>query len=442
MSSNNRLTRRSFLRGAMGAMVALPWLELFASKRAVASVVSSPLRAVFVYVPNGIFMPGWTPLADETFPYILEPLAPLRDQILVLSGLSHRHGYSNGDGPGGDHARSSSVFLTGTHVKRTEGEDYEVGISVDQLMALQMSGRTSLRSLEIGCDEGPKQGQCDPGYHCVYSKTISWSSEFQPVSKLVNPRIVFERLFNLASDSSFAQRGRYMSSVLDFIQEDARQLQKRLGARDSRRLDEYLTSVRGIEKRIERSESSPNVKIHRETPKGIPANYGEHVSQMYELMALALQTDQTRVATFYVDTEASNRSYDALGIREGHHDLSHHGGDPQKIEKIQRINRFHVEQFSSFLDKLASSAEEGGSVLDHSMILYGSGLSNADQHYHNNLPIVLAGKGGGTIKTGRHLKYPSDVTPLSNLHVALLERMGTPVKSFGDSTESLRFLDS
>ncbi|MBX6314620.1 MAG: DUF1552 domain-containing protein [Isosphaeraceae bacterium] len=409
----------------------------------------APLRMAFLYIPNGVHMPAWTPEAigaDFKLPPILEPLAPLKEDLLVLSGLAQKNAFSLGDGPG-DHARSLACFLTGVHPKKTNGADIKVGISVDQVAAQKIGHATRFPSLELGCERGAQAGNCDSGYSCAYSSNISWRSESTPMAKEINPRLVFERLF--ASDrakevgDARARRERYKKSILDFVIEDAEQLSNRLGTADRRKVDEYLTSIREIELRLVRAETtSADLDLPSDftPPVGIPQDYAEHVRLMLDLLALAFQGDVTRIATFVYANEGSTRSYRFLGVPEGHHDLSHHGGDPRKHEKLKIINRFHIEQFARFLQKLKAIPEGDGTVLDHSMIVYGSGIADGNRHNHDDLPILLVGKGGGTIKTGRHLRYEKR-TPLNNLYLSMLDRMGTPVESLGDSTGRLDQLE-
>lgn len=447
MRQNWLISRRTVLRG-FGTGIALPWLNAMdplIARADVAATRKSPVRMTFVYVPNGIHMPDWTPDKEGTLaelPPLLEPLKDRKKDLLVLSGLTHKKANANGDGPG-DHARAMATFLTGCQAKKTNGSDIRIGVSVDQMAAQKIGQNTKFASLELGCDPGQQAGSCDSGYSCAYSSNISWKSEASPLAKEINPRLIFERLFSEGSDTEVneqrAKRERQRKSVLDFVLEDAGRLKTKLGAADVRKLDEYLTSVRELERRISR-----NVEDHADKPKpppidkpaGIPSDYAEHIRQIGDLLVLAFQADLTRVATFVFANESSGRSYPFLGVKEGHHDLSHHGKDPQKLEKIKKINLFHLTQLAYVVDKLAAIKEGNGTLLDHLILLYGSGIGDGDRHNHNNLPILLVGRGQGTLNTGRHIKYP-DGTPLTNLFLSLLDRAGARTNSLGDSTGQL-----
>jgi len=441
------LSRRTVLRG-LGTAIALPWLEAMGTARALANPkegakgVESPLRMAFFYVPNGAHMADWTPSelgSSFTLPHILEPLVPFQKDLLVLSGLAQHNGFALGDG-GGDHARALSTFLTGCHPLKTDGANIKAGISVDQIAAKQVGGRTRFRSLELGIERGAQSGSCDTGYSCAYSSNISWITESTPMAKEVNPRLVFDRLFASQAKGSAATRARrelYRKSILDYVLEDASALKGRLGISDQRKVEEYLTSLREIERRVEMASNAPvkdQPKLAR--PTGIPKEFNEHVRLMCDLLVLAFQGDITRISTFMFANEGSNRNFPDMGIPEGHHTLSHHAGDPKKHEKIKKINRLHVSQFAYFLEKMSSIREGEGTLLDHSMIVYGSGISDGNRHNHDDLPILLAGKGGGTLQTGRHVKYERN-TPLNNLYLSMLDRVGASVDGFGDSTGRL-----
>jgi hypothetical protein len=443
------ISRRTVLRG-MGAMVALPWLEAMMPRSLLGgtgvSPVQAPRRMAFLYVPNGIDMANWTPAAEgalTTLPATLQPLAPFQKDLLVLSGLTLDKARPNGDGPG-DHARAMAAFLTGSQPRKTHGADIRVGISVDQLAAQKIGKTTRFASLEIGCEGGKSSGNCDSGYSCAYSANLAWRNESSPVAKEVNPRLVFERLFSAPGkgDDAAQRRERYKHSILDFVGEDARQLQNRLGGTDRRKLDEYLTGVREIEQRLVRVEQAPDIHAPAGAarPTGIPKNYREHLRLMADMLVLAFQADLTRVGTFVFANDGSNRSYRDYGVPEGHHDSSHHGGSKVKKAKVQKINQFHIEQLAYLLDKLKSIKEGDGTLLDNCMIVYGSGISDGNRHNHDDLPILLAGKGGGTLKTGRHLRYAKN-TPLMNLYLCMLDRVGVHVDSFGDSKGRLQGLE-
>ena len=442
------LSRRTILRGA-GAAVALPLLEAMrpGSLRAAAGPSAAPTRLAFVYVPNGVHMPDWTPRAtgpDFDLPATLEPLRSVRDDLLVLSGLSLDQARPHGDG-GGDHARAMAAFLTGAHPKKTGGADLRAGISVDQLAAREVGRATRFASLEIGCEGGRDSGQCDHGYSCAYQVNLSWRGSAAPSAKEVDPRLVFERLFGAqvggAADPGAVRRTRRERSLLDFVAEDARRLQGKIGGADRRKVDEYLTGIRELERRIDGAR--PVVAVGRSNvarPSGIPSDYREHLRLMSDLLVLAFQTDQTRIATFVFANDGSNRSYGAIGVPEGHHDLSHHGQDARKCAKIRAINRFHVEQYAYLIERLKAIPEGDGTLLDHSMIVYGSGISDGNSHSHADLPILVAGKGNGTLSPGRHVALPGE-TPLTNLHLSLLDRMNVHTPSFGDSTGRLAAID-
>lgn len=441
MNRSWQVSRRTVLRG-LGTAITLPLLDAMAPAIGLATdkVKSTPTRMAFVYVPNGKHMPDWTPRAegaDFDLPYILQPLKSVQNDLLVLSGLAQDHGRAHGDGPG-DHARALASFLTGQQARKTHGADIKVGVSVDQVAARKLGQQTRFPSLELGCDRGAQAGNCDSGYSCSYSTNISWRTDTTPQAKEIDPKLAFERLF---STGSFAERNskraKFRKSVLDFVLEDARDLQAKLGATDQRKLDEYLNSVREIEQRID--VASPTMTApapHYPRPAGIPEDYAEHIRLMYDLLALAFQGDLTRVATFVVANEGSNRAYPFIGVPDGHHDLSHHGGNAEKQHKIREINRFHTTHLAYFLEKLKSMPEGEGSLLDNSMILYGSGIGDGNAHNHDNLPILLAGRGGGTIASGRHIKMAKE-TPLNNLYLSMLDRMDSSVDVLGDSTGRL-----
>jgi Protein of unknown function (DUF1552) len=448
MRSPVRISRRAVLRG-LGASVALPLLEAMRprpSRAGSADRTGAPLRMAFVYVPNGVHMPDWTPRSiglGFELPAILEPLRAVKDDILVLSGLTLNPARALGDG-GGDHARAMASFLTGRHPRKTDGADLRAGISVDQLAARAAGRSTRFPSLEIGCEGGKNAGECDHGYSCAYQSNLSWQSESMPVAKQINPRLVFDRLFGGptggAGGVDAARGDRQRKSILDFVGEDARHLKEALGASDRRKLDEYLTGVREIELRLSRARPSIDVAgVRYPRPLGIPADYQEHLRLMGDLLALAFQSDLTRVATFVFANDGSNRSYRAIGVPDGHHDLSHHGGDETKAERIRKINRFHIAQLAYLIQKLKSIPEGSGTLLDHCMIAYGSGISDGNSHSHDDLPILLAGRGNGTIVTGRHIRYPNE-TPLTNLYVSMLDRIGVNVDGFGDSSGPLAAL--
>ncbi len=436
------MSRRTVLQG-LGASIALPWLEAMGPLKAFASQAPGgtpvPKRVAFVYVPNGKNMADWTPTTDGanfTLPRILEPLSDVRDYVNVLTGLTADKARPNGDGAG-DHARAMAAFLTGAQPRKTDGTDIRVGVSVDQVAASRIGDQTRLASLEIGCDPSAMAGNCDSGYSCVYSSTISWRSATSPVPKLNNPRLIFDRLFSSANDTDRARRERNRRSILDFVREDAATLQPNLSANDRRRLDEYMASIRDIEQRIERAARLPEPpRPDMAQPVGIPGNHQEHIRLLCDLLVLAFQADITRVSTLVFANEGSNRSYPSIDVREGHHELSHHGNDAAKKRKIATINRFHVSQFAYMLGRMKNIREGDGTLLDNCMIAYGSGNSDGNAHNHDDLPILLVGKGSGTVRAGRHLRYARN-TPLNNLWLSMLDRLGTSVDRLGDSTGRL-----
>jgi hypothetical protein len=436
------VSRRTVLKG-ISAAISLPWLEAMGPLNSWAAdtpvAKSAPNRMAFLYVPNGKNMADWTPKTEGTgfeLPAILQPLEPVREDLLVLTGLTADKARANGDGAG-DHARALGAFLTGCQPRKTDGTNIRAGISVDQVAASRVGDSTRLASLEIGCEQGAMAGNCDSGYSCVYSSTMSWKSATQPLPKEVNPKLVFERLFGSGPDALRAQRDAKRKSVLDFVREDAGDLQKKLGADDRRKLDEYFAAVRDIEQRIVRAEKLPPVKApDLAKPTAVPAVFEEHIRLMGDLMVLAFQADVTRVCTFVLANEGSNKPYPFIGVPEGHHDLSHHENNPKKKEKIRDINKFHITQLAYILGKLKGIKEGDGTLLDHCMIAYGSGNSDGNAHNHDNLPVLVAGKGCGTIASGRHIVYPRN-TPLNNLWLAMLERMKVGLPSLGDSTGKL-----
>jgi hypothetical protein len=405
----------------------------------------------YLFVPNGMHMPDWTPTREGPnydLPKILKSLRPVKRDLLVLSGLTHDKGRGNGDGPG-DHARSAGVFLTGVQPLKSEGAEVRAGVSVDQKVAKQIGHLTRFPSLEIGTEKGRQSGKCDSGYACPYSNNISWRDAATPMTKEVSPRAAFERLFagDLGREVSESQARRrlFKKSILDFVLEDAHALSSKVGGRDRVKLDEYLSAVREIEQRIERAESETSdrsiVVAGQAPPEETPSSYEEHIRLMGDVMILAFQTDVTRVCTFMLANEGSNRSYRPIGVNEGHHTLSHHQSDPVKLAKISNINEFHAKQFAYVVQKMKSTPEGDGSLLDNCMILYGAGISDGNRHNNENLPIVIAGKAGGTIRTGRHVRYDFE-TPMSNLFLSMMDRMGVHADTFGDSTGRLRGLEA
>jgi hypothetical protein len=433
----------------VGLSVGLPLLEAMMPQRKALGDQQPdrpPVRIGFLFFPNGAIMQSWTPPSEgEGFEFTptLKPLEPLRSHITVVSGLAQDNGRAKGDGPG-DHARAAASYLTGAHPYKTSGANIRVGVSVDQVAAERIGHLTRLPSLELGIEAGRNAGNCDSGYSCAYSSNISWKTETTPMAKEIHPRLVFERLFgsgDQASDNR-QQRNAFRRSILDFVADDAQQLKDRLGKADRQKLEQYFTSVRELEQRIERVEQEARVERPEfEVPETIPRETQEHIRLMYDLLVLAFRTDSTRVATFMLGNAGSNRSYPMVDVREGHHQLSHHGNNPEMMEKIQRIDHFLVGEFAYFLSQLQAVEEGTGTLLDHVMIMYGSGLSDGNRHWHHDLPVVLAGGAAGTIRTGCHIRLPGEV-PLNNLFLSMLDRVGANVDNLGDSSGRLKAIDA
>jgi hypothetical protein len=434
----------------VGAAVALPFLD--AMRPAFGAASPAPVRMAYLYVPNGIVMEEWIPKTEvvgaiplpSQLPRITSALSPYRDDLMMLSGLTSNGGRALGDGPG-DHGRAGAAYLTGVHPKKTSGKDIQTGISMDQVAAQKLEGKTRFSSLELGCEEGIQGGNCDNGYSCAYSNSISWRTPSSPMPPEIHPRAVFERLFGPDLERDPKRRARrelYEKSILDVVLDDARRLQSSVGGADRRKLDEYLSSIREVEMRIQRTErdNAQGPPAAGAPPASIPTDFGEHARIMMDLLALAFQTDMTRVSTVLLGIEQSHRSYGAeIGIPEAHHGLTHHSGDKEKIEKVTRINCYHMQQFTYLLDKLKGIPEGEGTLLDHCMIAYGAGLSDGNRHEHHNLPLILAGRANGSLKPGRIVRYP-DETPITNLYVTMLDKLGVHAESLGDSTGSLGYL--
>ena len=444
--THRHLPRRTFLKG-MGAVIALPMLDAMTPAFARPLQGTRPLRLAFTYVPNGITMAEWTPKADGALvelPRVLKPLEPFRKQTLVLSGLAQRNGNALGDGPG-DHARAAASYLTGVHPKKTAGADIQNGISVDQIAAQHLAAETRFPSLELGCDDSRTVGNCDSGYSCAYTNSLAWRGPSTPMPPETNPRLVFERLFGDIDPSipaeTRARRLRYRRSILDLVGERSASLAADLGAADRRKLDEYLSSIREIELRIEKAERdltglTPDI----DKPTGIPVLYADYVNLMFDLQAIAFQTDMTRVITMMMGREGSMRTYPEIGVPDPHHPLTHHRGNTEWIERVTKVNALHMELFSGFVKKLSETPDGDGMLLDHSIIVYGSGLSDGNRHTHEDLPVLLVG-GGGDFHLGRHVMYPKN-TPMNNLFLTLLDRMGVREDQIGDSTGHIEHLTS
>lgn len=429
------LPRRTFLRG-LGTTLSIPLLDaMVPSMTALANTPASPHqlhRLGFVYMPMGCDVTRWTPASGERLDELsptLSPLAPVKDNVTIISNLELKNAYP------GTHATSNSSFLSAVTAKRTESTDYYLGTTVDQVAAKQIGQDTQLPSLELAMDLLSVVGQCDNGYACVYQNNLSWSSPTTPLPAEAHPRIVFERLFGEGADSAKRREAlREKASLLDSVTEELTRLKNTLGPGDRRRVDEYLHSVRDVEQRIQRAEAAaledplPDV----ERPTGVPAAYADHARLMFDLQLLALQGNVTRVVTFQLARETSNRTYPEIGVPDAHHPLTHHGNDPEKIARMAKVNRFHVSLFAEFLQKLQATPEGNGSLLDNVLYLYGSGMGNPNVHDHANLPIIVAGGAAGKMQGGRHIQF-REATPLANLHLTLLDKVGVQLDAFADS---------
>lgn len=453
-TADRGLSRRHFLRG-VGAAVALPAFASLGPLRGIAAAASpgsaplattasgAPLRAAFVYFPNGAIQNSWWPEgagADFTLSRTLQPLEGSRKLIQVLGGLDQAEAEGGPDGAG-DHARGNGVFLTSVRLNKSS-TDVRAGISIDQAIAARIGHLTRFPSLELACEASRKSGACDSGYSCAYQHNISWSSPTTPMTPEANPRMAFERLFGAGAPgeraASLRRRREEQRSILDFALDDARAMQRRLDPADRGKLDQYLTAVREIEARVEKAERFGDADPGVETPAGVPADYQEHVALMFEMMLLAFQTDSTRVATMLLAHDGSNRSFDQIGITEGHHDLTHHQNRADWMQKVAEIDLWYARQFGRFLERMEATPDtDGNSLLHNSMIVYGSGNADANRHTHRNLPVVLAGAGGGALTPGRYVKHGSE--PLANLFLSMADRMGaTDLDRFGDSTGRLK----
>lgn len=450
MTGFRPIDRRTMLCG-MGTAMALPWLEAMSPIRGMSQALGAvnpatpPVRMAFMFIPNGVHAPEWKPQGaglDCTLPAMLAPLERHRENMSILTGLGHHNAMALGDGPG-DHARSSACFLTGAHPYKTDGSDIRAGVSVDQIAASHIGSNTRFSSLELGCEPGLQSGSCDSGYSCAYSANISWRTSSSPMGKQINPRLLFERLFQVGPPGESAKRRiERMSqrrSILDYVSRDARRLHGKLGLRDRDKMSEYLDGVRSIEKRLELVESvsrDPEEVAGMVTPAGIPSDYREHLRLMHELMVLSFRLDLTRVCTMMWANEGTNRTFPFLDIPQGHHHLSHHKGDEGMIDKIRRINQFQSTMFAELLDMLAATPEGDGRLLDNVMLVYGGAIGDGNRHNHDDLPIIFAGGGGGQFSGQGHVEY-SKGTPLCNLYLTMLEQAGVSEERFGDSTGKL-----
>jgi len=439
------LSRRRFLHGASAA-IALPMLD--AMVPALGKTPQLPKRISFIYIPNGVAMNFlgvnyWTPKGegrDMELSPILRPLEGHRDRLTVVSGLAHPQAEAGADGANGDHTRATSSWLTGVHPKRTEGADIQNGVSADQLAADVLGQDTMLPSLELGIDLNFVSGQCENSYSCVYLNTLAWRSPTAPLPTENNPRLVFERLFGYGgTPEQRLERIKRNRSILDSVSEDFARLSRTLGPQDRVQVDNYLEAVREVERRIQAAENASEGTLPTlERPRGIPERFDQHVKLMYELQWLAFQADMTRVVTFMLGRELNFRTYPEIGIEEGHHSISHHQDNLTQIEKLARINVYQTELFAWYLDKLASTKEGDGTLLDNSLFLYGASLSNPNQHAHFDLPLAVAGGDPAWHQGGRHVKFdPKAWTPMTNLLLTLLDRVGVHKESIGDSTGRL-----
>mgnify|MGYP003872309049 FL=1 len=415
--------------------MSIPAMESFGRP----SIAEIPLRMGFTYIPNGVIMDQWRPKEIgklSELPTSLKPLQDHTEDFQVMSGLDHTKAYANGDGAG-DHARANATFLTGCQAKKTAGKDIKIGVSVDQIAADAIGDRTKLRSLELSCDGVRKSGKCDSGYSCAYQYNLSWKTESMPMVPESNPRLVFERLFGNSSfplDRKAQLKRRALNkSILDFALDSARGFNSRLSKMDQEKLDEYFSSLRELEQRIEREEKNWDQLPSIKTPEGIPNNYSEHLKIMFDMMVLAFQSDASRISSFLLAHDGSNRSFRDIGVPEGHHSLSHHKNDPEKINKLAKIDQFYSEQFAHFLHKLSTTKEVDGSrLLDHCMIVFGGGISDGNRHRHSDLPVLLAGGEAHGLTNGRHIDYGG--VPMTNLYLGILDRAGVKASQVGDST--------
>jgi hypothetical protein len=435
------LDRRTLLKGA-GAGLALPLLDaMIPGARAAEADAAARMRFQVIYTPNGMIMQNFKPAragADYAITPILKPLEPFREKITVISGLAHKQAEALGDG-GGDHGRCCGSYLTGVHVKKTQGADIMSGTSMDQLVARQFAEATQIPSLELGLDPPSLVGSCDTGYSCAYTNTLSWSSPTTPLPVTINPREVFERLFGDGESLDAAARMSRLkrrASILDSVMDDAKRLSGALGSDDRKKMDEYAASIRDIERRIqkmEQADSAAPVQTDFTRPAGIPDSFQDYARMMIDLQVLASQADLTRVGTLMIGREVSGRSYPELGVPDAHHPLSHHGNDPEKMAKLSRINALHMEQVAYYLKRMSEIREGEGTLLDHTMLLAGASLGDPNRHDHRDLPVILA---GGLVQTGHHVIVPPD-TPMTNLLLSMMDRLGVKQERLGDSTGRL-----
>ena len=437
MITGKALGRRTFLRG-VGAAVGLPFLDAMTPAFAQSKAVTAPVRMAFVYLPNGMDMKSWTPPYEgklTELPRTLKSLEPFKNDITVLGNLTHNNGRALLDGAG-DHGRCSGAYLTGVQPRKS-AVDIKCGISCDQIVANKIGHQTRFPSLEVGLEDARQAGDCDSGYSCAYTNNLAWRSETQPLPPILDPRTLFERLFGSGAalpPEARARQAKFRRSILDFVTDDTKKLQANLGPTDRRKLDEYLSSIREIERQLIKAETdNAQIDPKMEKPYGVPADFAEHFKLMTDMITVAFQADLTRVLTFLVTREGTSRPYREIGIPDGHHPLTHHRNDPALIEKVAQINEYHTRQFAAWIEKLKSSQEGDRSILDNSMIVYCAGLADGNRHAHEDLPTLIAGSGGGFIKTGRRIVYRKE-TPMANMFLTMMDRMGVPAEHFGDST--------
>jgi len=424
------------------AAIGLPFLDSMVP--ALAAPTKAPVRLAFLYVPNGIMMKDWNPAVDyegkfaAELPRAMKPLDAFKDDMLQLGNLTHNSGRALLDGAG-DHGRCSGSYLTGIQVKKTT-IDIKASVSCDQLIANKIGGQTRFPSLELGMDDARQAGDCDSGYSCAYTNNLAWRSETQPLPPTLDPRVFFERLFGdgaILTPEERVRQAKDRQSILDFVTADTKKLETSLGPTDRRKLDEYLSSIREVERQLEKAEKdNSQINPGMDKPYGVPADFAEHFKLLTDMVTIAFQSDMTRVLTFMVTHEGTSRAYREIGIPDGHHPCTHHQGKPDLIEKVSQINEYHTKQLAGWLAKMKATKEGDGSLLDNSMIIYGAGLSDGNRHLHEDLPTLLIGKGGGYLKSGRRIVYRRE-TPMCNLHLTLMDRMGVPVENFGDASGQL-----
>jgi hypothetical protein len=446
MITKKSLPRRTFLRGMGSAAIALPFLDAMSPAFASSTMPGgAPMRMAFFYVPNGMVMDSWNPTYEGKFqemPRSLKALEPFKDDILQIGNLTHNTGRALLDGPG-DHGRCCGSYLTGVQVKKSLTE-IKSSISFDQIVANEIGKQTRFPSLELGMEDARQAGDCDSGYSCAYTNNLAWRGDSQPLPPMLDPRALFERMFGSGQPMTAEERTRqsfYRRSILDFVTESTHKLESTLGPTDRRKLDEYLSAIRQVERQIERAEKDTTpIEPGMDKPYGIPADFGEHFKLMSDMITIAFQADQTRVVTFLMTREGSSRPYRELDIPDGHHPLTHHRNLPDLMEKVRKINEYHVRQFAGFVEKMKSTKEGDRSLLDNCMIVYGAGLSDGNAHLHEDLPTLIAGRGGNAFKTGRRMVVRRE-TPMCNLFLTMMDRMGVHMDKFGDSTGRLQGLD-